>query len=62
MNNVTDTAVYDRTIANFVHRGLSPEQTAARRVGWGHYLARREVAAAGGDPGENTWVKNPPST
>jgi hypothetical protein len=44
-----------------VHRDLSPEQAASHRVGWDHYLDRLEIAAAGGDPGEDTWIKNPPS-
>jgi hypothetical protein len=51
----------DGTSLRFVHCGLSPEQTAAHRGGWDHYLARLEIAAAGGDPGEDTWVKDPPS-
>lgn len=52
----------DGTSLRFVQRGLSPEQTEAHRVGWDHYLARLEVAAAGGDPGGTPGVKNPPST
>jgi uncharacterized protein YndB with AHSA1/START domain len=51
----------DGTSLRFVHRGLSTEQAAAHRVGWDHYLARLEIAAAGGDPGEDTWITNPPS-
>jgi len=49
------------TVLRFVHRDLSPEQAASHRVGWDHYLERLEIAAAGGDPGEDSWVKNPPS-
>jgi uncharacterized protein YndB with AHSA1/START domain len=49
------------TSLRFVHRDLSPEQAASHRVGWDHYLDRLEIAAAGGDPGEDTWVTSPPS-
>jgi uncharacterized protein YndB with AHSA1/START domain len=49
------------TSLHFVHRDLSPEQAASHRVGWDHYLARLEIAAAGGDPGEDDWVTSPPS-
>lgn len=50
------------TSLRFVHRDLSPEQAASHAHGWDHYLERLEVAAAGGDPGEDPWIKNPPST
>ncbi len=49
------------TCLRFVHRDLSPEQAASHRVGWDHYLERLELAVAGGDPGEDPWVKSPPS-
>jgi uncharacterized protein YndB with AHSA1/START domain len=49
------------TSLRFVHRDLSQEQAASHRVGWDHYLERLKIAAAGGDPGEDSWVKNPPS-
>jgi uncharacterized protein YndB with AHSA1/START domain len=49
------------TTLRFVHRELSSEQAASHRVGWDHYLERLEIAAAGGEPGEDIWVKNPPS-
>ena len=49
------------TCLRFVHRDLSPEQAASHRVGWDHYLDRLEIAAAGGEPGEDTWVTSPPS-
>jgi uncharacterized protein YndB with AHSA1/START domain len=49
------------TTLRFVHRDLSPEQAASHRVGWDHYLERLEIAAAGGDPGEDIWVTAPPS-
>ena len=49
------------TVLRFVHRDLSTEQAGSHRVGWDHYLDRLEIAAAGGDPGEDTWVKKLPS-
>jgi len=42
----------DFTLLHFVHSGLpGDEELAAHTHGWNHYLARLEVAAAGGDPG-----------
>src|SRR5205814_1658836 len=41
------------TSLRFVHRDLSPEQAASHAKGWDHYLERLEIAAAGGDPGED---------
>jgi uncharacterized protein YndB with AHSA1/START domain len=49
------------TSLHFVHRDLSAEQAASHAKGWDHYLQRLEIAAAGGDPGEDAWVSNPPS-
>ena len=39
------------TIVRFTHSGLPPDQVAAHREGWNHYLDRLMIAAAGGDPG-----------
>jgi uncharacterized protein YndB with AHSA1/START domain len=49
------------TSLRFVHRDLSPEQAHSHAQGWDHYLARLEIAAAGGDPGEDPWKTNAPS-
>jgi uncharacterized protein YndB with AHSA1/START domain len=49
------------TSLRFVHRDLSPEQAASHAQGWDHYLARLEIAAAGGDPGADKWVTSPPT-
>jgi uncharacterized protein YndB with AHSA1/START domain len=49
------------TSLRFVHRDLSAEQAASHAKGWDHYLERLEIAAAGGDPGEDSWIANPPS-
>ena len=45
------------TRLHFVHRDLPSESAAeSHAVGWDHYLSRLEVAAAGGDPGEDPWL------
>ena len=50
------------TSVRFVHKDLpNAEQVASHAHGWDHYLDRLEVAAAGGDPGEDPWVKQAPS-
>jgi uncharacterized protein YndB with AHSA1/START domain len=47
----------DGTRLHFVHRDLpSAESVASHGHGWDHYLARLEIAAAGGDPGEDPWL------
>jgi uncharacterized protein YndB with AHSA1/START domain len=50
------------TSLRFVHKDLpSAEAVASHAHGWDHYLPRLEVAAGGGDPGEDPWVTQPPS-
>jgi uncharacterized protein YndB with AHSA1/START domain len=50
------------TSLRFVHRDLpGAEQVASHAHGWDHYLDRLEIAAAGGDPGEDPWVTQAPS-
>jgi uncharacterized protein YndB with AHSA1/START domain len=52
----------DGTSVRFVHRDLpSAEAVASHAQGWDHYLPRLELAAAGGDPGEDPWVTQAPS-
>jgi uncharacterized protein YndB with AHSA1/START domain len=52
----------DRTTLRFVHKDLpSAEAVASHAHGWDHYLPRLEIAAAGGDPGEDPWVTQAPS-
>ncbi len=47
----------DATVVRLRHRGLPTEQRVERHTaGWTHYLARLEVAAAGGEPGRDPWV------
>jgi uncharacterized protein YndB with AHSA1/START domain len=50
------------TSVRFVHKNLpNTEAVASHAQGWDHYLARLELAAAGGDPGEDPWVTRAPS-
>jgi uncharacterized protein YndB with AHSA1/START domain len=50
------------TSLRFVHKDLpSAEAVASHAHGWDHYLPRLEIAAGGGDPGEDPWVTQPPS-
>ena len=50
------------TSLRFVHKDLpSAEAVASHAHGWDHYLPRLEIAAGGGDPGEDSWVTQPPS-
>ena len=50
------------TSLNFVHKDLpNAEAVASHAHGWDHYLPRLELAAAGGDPGEDPWVTQAPS-
>ena len=47
----------DGTRLHFVHRDLPSEGAAGSHgVGWDHYLPRLEMAAGGGDPGEDPWL------
>ena len=45
------------TSLRFVHRDLPNAESAESHAhGWDHYLPRLEIAAAGGDPGEDPWL------
>ncbi len=51
------TAEGDGTSVRFVHRDLpSADAATSHAHGWDHYLPRLEIAAAGGDPGEDPWL------
>ena len=44
------------TLVKLVHRGLPSEESATSHGhGWEHYLGRLSVAAAGGDPGTDSF-------
>ena len=49
------------TSVHFVHNFSTAEAAASHKTGWDHYLPRLELAAAGGDPGEDPWVTQAPS-
>jgi hypothetical protein len=44
------------TRLRLVHRNLPPDQAAMHGTGWGHFLARLSLAAAGTDPGRDPWL------
>jgi uncharacterized protein YndB with AHSA1/START domain len=45
------------TSLRFVHRDLpSAEAAKSHTHGWDHFLPRLEIAAGGGDPGEDPWL------
>jgi uncharacterized protein YndB with AHSA1/START domain len=47
----------DGTQLRFLHRDLpSTAATETHARGWDHYLPRLEIAAAGGDPGQDSWL------
>lgn len=47
----------DGTSLRFVHKELpNAEAVASHAHGWDHYLERLEIAATGGDPGEDPWL------
>jgi len=49
------------TIVTVVHAGLPAADAEQHRLGWGHFLDRLLIAAAGGDPGPDPWANAPPA-
>lgn len=49
----------DATVLELVHKQLPPDQLPQHGIGWGHFLDRLTVAAAGGDPGRDPWATEP---
>lgn len=47
----------DGTIVRLRHYGLPSPEREVHADGWQHYLARLEVAATGGDPGPDPFLK-----
>ena len=45
----------DGTLLRLVHRQLRSDAVAFHRAGWGHYLPRLRLLAAGDDPGADPW-------
>jgi uncharacterized protein YndB with AHSA1/START domain len=51
----------DGTDVRLIHSELPSADAAARhRQGWEHYAERLAIAAAGGDPGTDPWLKGNP--
>lgn len=46
----------DGTVVELAHRDLPPEELTKHDSGWGHFLNRLTVAAAGGNPGSDPWA------
>lgn len=53
---VTFTPERSGTTVVVVHSGLPPEELTAHGVGWGHFLERLMLAAAGREPGSDPWA------
>jgi uncharacterized protein YndB with AHSA1/START domain len=51
----------DGTLLRLVHSVLPEPACTPHEAGWGHYLDRLAVRARGGDPGEDTWMEEPPA-
>jgi uncharacterized protein YndB with AHSA1/START domain len=53
---VTLTPAEEETLLRLVHRRLPPEAVNFHRAGWGHYIPRLALGAAGTDPGADPWL------
>lgn len=54
---VTLTPQDNATVVRLTHTKLpSDEAVASHAEGWDHFLARLQIAAAGGDPGPDPWA------
>jgi uncharacterized protein YndB with AHSA1/START domain len=53
---ITLTADGDQTVLELAHRDLPPEEIPRHDAGWGHFLPRLAIAAAGRDPGPDPWA------
>jgi uncharacterized protein YndB with AHSA1/START domain len=49
----------DGTLVELEHRDLPAPEATPHAIGWAHYLARLELAAAGGDPGSDPGMTVP---
>ena len=56
----TLTAIPAGTHLRLVHRNLPPGQASVHGTGWGHFLARLTLAAAGTSPGPDPWDQPAP--
>jgi uncharacterized protein YndB with AHSA1/START domain len=51
----TLTATANGTALSLLHSGLPDTRAQTHGMGWANYLGRLRVAAAGGDPGTDSW-------
>ncbi len=54
------TANGEATELTLRHHNLPPDQLELHGIGWGHFLERLAVAAAGNDPGPDPWAAASP--
>lgn len=54
---ITLAAKGDGTLLKMVHSGIPEPMVAPHGDGWDHYVPRLAIAAAGGDPGRDSWIK-----
>lgn len=54
---ITLTATDKGTMLKMVHSGLPEPMLGPHGDGWDHFVPRLAIAAAGGDPGRDPWVK-----
>jgi len=52
----TLTGIPGGTLLRLVHTGLPDTRARGHAAGWAHYLARLRMAAAGTDPGPDSWA------
>ena len=50
------------TLVRLDHDGSQAVEERKHAVGWPHFLARLQSAAAGVDPGPDPWARQPPSS
>jgi uncharacterized protein YndB with AHSA1/START domain len=49
------------TLLELEHHGLVPDEAKKHAMGWPHFLDRLRILAAGGEPGEDPWARQPPN-
>jgi len=47
----------DGTMLKMVHSGIPEPMVGPHGDGWDHFVPRLAIAAAGGDPGRDSWIK-----
>ena len=54
---ITLEAKDDGTMLKMIHSGIPEPMVGPHGDGWDHFVPRLAIAAAGGDPGRDLWVK-----